>query len=313
MKAEKPGKGADRKQMKYICNTTDFYSDVPSAITLGKFEGLHRGHQKLIREIVRLQRKEHMQGIVFTIAPETKPSLLTVREKRNILERMGVDCMIKCPFVPEILGMEAEEFISSVLTDRLKAKYIVVGTDFRFGRGRSGDVRLLESLQKKYGYTLFVIEKECYEGREISSTYVKEALARADMDTVQTLLGFPYPVCGTVLHGKQLGRRIGMPTINQIPGHLKLLPPEGVYYSDVICGKLNCHGMTNIGYKPTVDGSFLGVETYLYGVDEELYGCEAEVCIRKFRRPEQKFPSVEALKLQMEFDIQAGKEFFRVN
>lgn len=298
-----------KRQMKYIENTTEVYSDVPSAVTLGKFDGLHRGHQKLINEILRLQ-KEQYYGIVFTIAPEHNPVLLTPQEKRSKLEDSGIDCMIRCPFVPEILGMEPETFVSDVLVNRLKAKYIVVGTDFRFGYKRSGDVSLLESLQEKYGFQLIVVEKECYCGREISSTYTKEALAASDMETVQMLLGFPYPVQGVILHGKQLGRRIGMPTINMIPEKNKLLPPEGVYYSDVALGGQLYHGVTNIGYKPTVDGSFLGVETYLYDIHKDLYGQEAEVRIRSFRRPERRFANVEELKTQMELDILSGKEFF---
>lgn len=305
--------GPGENQMKYLSDTTEFYSRMPSAVTLGKFDGLHRGHQKLIREIVRLQKDEGLYGIVFTIAPEHSPVLLTVREKQAILEKYGVDCMMRCPFIPEILGMEPEAFVSDVLVKKLKASYIVVGTDFRFGHNRCGDVNLLKALAEKYGYTLIVVEKECHEDREISSTYIKEALARGDMELVNTLLGFPYPVRQDIVHGKQLGRRIGMPTINQIPEERKLLPPQGVYFSDVVCRDLFCHGMTNVGYKPTVDGTFLGVETYLYDVKADLYGQEAEVSIRKFRRPEMKFSSVEELKTQMEQDILSGKEYFGVN
>lgn len=297
--------------MKYIHDPTEFYSDVPSAVTLGKFDGLHRGHQKLLRQIAKLQTRGYA-GIVFTIAPWDAPVLLTDREKREMLEAYGMDCMIRCPYTPEILSMEPEEFISRILVKNLKAKYIVVGTDFRFGYRRSGDAALLELLQKKYGYKVCVLDKECYQGREISSTYVREALAGADMELVNTLLGYDYIVRGVVQHGRQLGRKIGMPTINLIPEELKLLPPPGVYYSEVSCGDSSYHGVTNIGYKPTVDGSFLGVETYLYGTDQNLYGCEVEVRLLKFRRPECKFASVDELKEKMQSDISAGKEFFRV-
>lgn len=293
-----------------IHDTTDFRSDVPSAVTLGKFDGLHRGHQKLIREVLRLQDLG-CYGIVFTIAPEGAPALLTAREKRDMLEELGADCMIRCPYVPEILRMEPEEFVSGVLVERLKARYIVVGTDFRFGCGRSGDVGLLERLQGKYGFRAAVMEKEMSGERKISSTYVREALAAADMELVSHLLGYDYPVTGKVVHGKQLGRRIGMPTINQIPGTGKLLPPYGVYFSDVDAANgLHCRGVTNIGRKPTVDGSFVGAETYLYGVHEDLYGQDVRVRLRRFWRPEQKFASVDELKAQLGRDIQAGKDYF---
>lgn len=295
--------------MRYISETIDFSSQQPSAVTLGKFDGLHRGHQKLVHEILRLQ-KEGFYGIVFTIAPEHNSVLLTPDEKRRTLEDYGIDCMIRCPFVPEILSMEPERFVAEILVERLHAKHIVVGTDFRFGCNRTGDVKLLEELQLKYDFTLTVIKKECYGDREISSTYVREALAESDMELAGRLLGSWYPVYGVVQHGKQLGRRIGMPTINLVPESRKLLPATGVYYSDVTAGGRQYHGVTNIGYKPTVDGSFLGVETYLYGVDADLYGEDVKVSLRKFCRPEMKFASIEELKAQMEQDIRLGKEYF---
>ena len=302
-------KELDNRQMKYICDTTEFKSDHPSVVTLGKFDGFHRGHQKLLGEVKRLQG-EGYYGIVFTIAPDNTPVLLTPHEKRDVLEKWGIDCMIRCPFIPEILSMDPETFVEDVLSRKLKAAYVVVGTDFRFGHNRSGDVSLLEKLQDKYDYKLVVVEKECYGKREISSTFIKEALSDSQMELVQELLGFPYPIHGVIQHGKQLGRRIGMPTINMIPEQRKLLPPEGVYYSEVQTENLNCNGITNIGYKPTVDGSFLGVETYLYGVNENLYGQEARVSISTFCRHEKKFASVEALKAQMEQDIRSGEEYF---
>ncbi|MCD8015429.1 MAG: bifunctional riboflavin kinase/FMN adenylyltransferase [Lachnospiraceae bacterium] len=366
--------------MIYIQNTTDFYSAMRlcesapanqplSAVTLGKFDGLHRGHQKLLNRILQLQ-SDGYYGIVFSIAPEDRTALFTPEEKRHFLESYGVDCMIRCPFVPDILGMEPEAFIAEVLCRQLRAKYIVVGTDFRFGFQRKGDAAFLKKMQKKYNFTLIVEEKECYEGREISSTYIREALASADMELVRTLMGHWFPVEGTVLHGHQLGRKIGMPTINIRPDGYKLLPPPGVYYSDVIlkrdetsritndikntansdainvfderdtlsdlpdkkidgcdrvistdlqrtsdiyssgAGISTCHGITNIGYKPTVDGTFLGVETYLYGIHETLYGADVTVLLRHFRRPEQKFVSVEDLKAQMTQDIRSGEEYF---
>ncbi len=297
--------------MNYIHDTLDFCTEGNSAVMLGKFDGLHLGHQKLLREILRLQR-EGYYGIVFSIAPDDRPMLLTPDEKRRALERSGVDCLISCPFVPEILKMDPESFVDRVLVKALRAKYVVVGTDFRFGYRRSGDVKLLETLQDKYGYRLLVIDKECYEGREISSTYIRGALADAQMELVRRLMGEYYPVEGTILHGQRLGRSIGIPTINLIPQLCKLLPPPGVYFSDVRIGQLTSRGVTDIGFKPTVDGSFLGVETYLYDVSGDLYDREVRVSVRDFLRPEMKFDSVDELKSQMERDIISGKEYFGV-
>ncbi|MCD7842637.1 MAG: riboflavin biosynthesis protein RibF [Lachnospiraceae bacterium] len=297
-------------------------------MTLGKFDGLHRGHQKLLNEIQKLQA-EGYYGIVFAISPDDRTALLTSGEKRHMLEEQGMDCMIRCPFVPEILGMKPEEFISDVLIRQLNAKVIVVGTDFRFGYQRRGDVDFLKKMQQKYGYTLRVIEEERHDHRKVSSTWIREALSGADMGLVHDLLGFYFPVEGTVLHGRHLGHQIGIPTINIRPEPYKLLPPPGVYYSDVViygrsvvaapaddvssdADRRILHGVTNIGYKPTVDGTFLGVETWLYGIEEDLYGCNVRIQLRQFRRPEQKFTSVEELKAQMERDIKSGKEYFSV-
>ena len=298
--------------MIYINDTTEFYSEVPSVVTLGKFDGFHRGHQKLLREVKKLQEEQGLRGIVFTISSEKLPVLLSTDEKRWMVEQYGIDCMIRCPFVPEILSMDPETFVSEILIKKLQANYIVVGTDFRFGHQRTGDVRLLGALQQEYGFTLRVMEKECLGEREISSTYVKEALAGADMELVTELLGYPYLVKGTVQHGRKLGRKLGMPTVNLIPEDKKLLPPPGVYFSRTVCEGRTYFGMTNVGYKPTVDGSFLGAETYLFGTNQDMYEKELEVSLMKFRRQERKFDSVEELKAQMQKDIQAGKEYFRV-
>ncbi len=294
-----------------IHDTTDFHSPFPSVVTLGKFDGLHRGHQKLIREVLRLQDKG-LYGIAFTIAPEENPALLTPQEKGELFEAFGIDCMMRCPYVPEILGMEPEAFVSEVLVEQMKARYIVVGTDFRFGHRRRGDAALLEELQGKYGFRLIVVEKERHEGREISSTYIREVLSDADMELANCLLGYAYPVTGVVEHGQRLGRRIGMPTINLIPDRRKLLPPKGVYFSEVVSDRFRCRGVTNIGCKPTVGGEALGVETHLYGVREDLYGESMKVMLKHFRRPEQRFASVDDLKAQMQRDIQAGKAYFGI-
>lgn len=298
--------------MIYFDNTTDFSCDRPTAVTLGKFDGLHRGHRKLIGKVAGL-KAEGLSSVVFTLAPEERSYLLSPEEKREMIEQYNIDCMIRCPFVPEILGMEPETFVFEVLKNKLHARYVVVGTDWRFGHGRSGDVALLQQLQEKYDFQAVVVQKECLGDREISSTYVKEALADGEMELVESLLGYYYPVKGIVQHGQRLGRRLGMPTVNLIPEPGKLLPPCGVYFSDVYSGGMQYQGVTNIGYKPTVDGSFLGVETYLYDFHQDIYGREAEVRLRHFCRPEQKFDSIEALKTQMQKDIRFGKEYFRVS
>ena len=206
--------------------------------------------------------------------------------------------------------MEAEEFVKEVLVNRLHAKYIAVGKDFRFGYRRGGDVNLLLWLQKKYGFQVEVIEKERYGERDISSTYVKEALAIGNMELVNELLGYRFFVSGEVLHGRRIGRTLGMPTTNLVPTTKKILPPNGVYLSRTRIGDRVYGGVTNIGYKPTIGESFRGVETYIFNFDGDLYGENIEVELWKYKRPEMKFASVDALQAQMEADIDFGKEYF---
>ena len=206
--------------------------------------------------------------------------------------------------------MEAEDFVREILVNRLHAKSIVVGKDFHFGYKRGGDATLLLWLQKKYGFQVEVVEKEQYKGRDISSTYVKEALEAGNMELVNDLLGYRYFISGEVLHGRRIGRTLGMPTTNLVPSTKKLLPPNGVYLSRTRIGEQAYYGVTNIGYKPTIGETFRGVETYLFDFDGDLYGENIDVELWKFKRPEMKFDSVEHLKNQMQADIAFGKEYF---
>lgn len=296
--------------MEYMFGLDGFYIKEESAVTLGKFDGFHRGHQKLIGRI-RQMENESCKSVVFTLnSRRARGLLLTDEERREHLEKMGVSYLIDCPFVPEIAGMEPEEFVEKILVEKLHAKHLIVGEDFRFGCGRSGDCQTLLSLQKNYGFRVEVVPKEQYQGREISSTYVKEALERGNMELVQQLLGYSYYVSGEVLHGRKIGRTLGMPTTNLVPTTKKLLPPNGVYLSVTEVNEKRYPGITNIGYKPTVGADFRGVETYLFDFDGDLYGEMTRVELLRFERPEQKFDSLQELKERMYQDIAAGREYF---
>lgn len=296
--------------MEVFQGTTDFYIDGISAVTLGKFDGVHLGHQKLIRRIRALEDMG-ARSVVFALNARAGAQLFTPEEQKDVVERLGVSCLIQCPFVPKISGMGPEDFVEEILVRRLHAKYIVVGCDFRFGHQRKGDTEMLKRLGKLHGFAVEVMEKETYGEREISSTYVREALGAGRMDLVRELLGRPFAVKGVVRHGRRIGRTLGMPTVNLIPPEEKLLPPNGVYATKTCIDGCFYQGITNIGCKPTVDGSFRGVETYLFDVDMDLYGKEIVTELYSFERPEQKFPSLEALKNQMHRDISFGKEYFR--
>lgn len=282
--------------------------DDDTAVTLGKFDGLHRGHQKLIGRIRELE-KQNCKSVVFTLNRMEKGQILTDSERKRMAEKLGADYLLDCPLTPEIMRMEPEDFVEDILARRLHARYLVVGTDFRFGYQRRGDYRLLRELQQKYGFTVEVARKEQYHGRDISSTYIREELAAGRMETVSELLGYAFFVSGEVLHGR--GSSIhGLPTINLAATTRKLLPPNGVYATRTIIGKVSFPGITNIGCGLEGRKKFRGVETYLFDFERELLGENIEVQFLKFMRPERTFDSMEALRRQMDADIFSGKEYF---
>lgn len=303
--------------MRCIKEIEEIKSERQTAVTLGKFDGFHRGHQKLLFKL-REAREQDLCSVIFTfdtppkayLNGEPPKALLSGREKCDLAEKLQADWLIICPFTDEIRNMTAERFVKEILVDRLRAKKIVTGVDFRFGYQRSGDVDMLRRLSREYGYELSVLEKERDEGQVISSTLIRERLAEGDMERVNRLLGYPFHVTGEVIHGARLGRTIGMPTINLRPGADKLLPPNGVYASIVELEGRLYSGVTNIGYKPTVSGEHVrGVETYLQDASGDFYGKTAQVRFYKYQRPERKFDSVEELKRQMHRDAEQARQY----
>ena len=301
--------------MKIIKDTLDFSISEISAVTLGKFDGIHKGHQKLMRMILE-KRKQGLKSVVFTFGqmPGTVlcgkgRTILTGAERRKHLEGLGIDYMVECPFVPEIIQMEPETFVEKILVGQLHAKYIAVGPDFRFGHNRRGSVKLLKQLAPVFGYEVEVFEKECLEDKVISSTYVRYMLQNGEMETVEKLLGYPYYVSGTVVHGHAIGRKLGIPTLNLIPDDEKMLPPNGVYLTKTVFGQEEHLGITNVGVKPTISGEELkGIETHLFDYEGDLYGREVTVVFYAFERPERRFESLEDLKKQLREDVVWGKQ-----
>lgn len=305
--------------MKIINNTLDFSIPEISAVTLGKFDGIHKGHQKLMKKILE-KSSQGLKSVVFTFGqmPGTVfygkgRTILTREERQKHLETMGIDYMVECPFVPEIIHMEPEQFVEQILVGQLHAKYIAIGPDFRFGHERKGDKHLLKKLASVYGYEVEVLEKECLNDKVISSTYVRHMLETGEMETVRELLGYPYYVSGTVVHGHAIGRTIGIPTINLLPDDEKMLPPNGVYLTKTVWEKQECFGITNIGVKPTISGDEAkGIETHLFDFEGNLYDQELTVEFYAFERPERRFCSMEELREQLEKDVRWGKQYVNV-
>ena len=251
------------------------------AVTLGKFDGIHRGHRKLMDKILERKKETGVQAVVLAFVSDRK-TVLTNSERRDFLEHMGADILLECPLTSDIRHMKADTFVRQVLAGSLK-----------------------------YGFEVEILLKEMDGSRKISSTYIREELAKGNMEKVSSLLGFDYFVSGIVEHGRGMGRREFFPTANLIPLPEKLLPPNGVYITLSSFGQEIYPGITNVGYKPTVGENFIGVESYLFDCEKNLYGKNCTVEFRKFLRKEQRFSSYEALKEQIQKDIRMGEEYFR--
>lgn len=309
--------------MKIIQNQEKFIVDKPTAVAIGKFDGIHVGHRKLLTEIVE-QKKQGLLACVFTFDPSpavffgkgNAVELTTREEKRKLFEQMGIDVLVEFPMNERTAKISPETFVKEVLAGMLQAKYVAAGEDVSFGDKGAGNADLLKQLSETLGYQLSLISKVCYEGKEVSSTYVRECVEQGDMELAKALLGKPYSVEGEVLHGYKLGRKLDMPTTNMCPPERKLLPPFGVYFSKVSLWDEEKSdwdtygGITNIGLKPTVEAERkVGVETNIFDFEGDLYGRWVKVELLKFHRPEMRFENVEVLKAELHKDSQICRKY----
>ncbi|OUP64826.1 riboflavin biosynthesis protein RibF [Drancourtella sp. An177] len=306
--------------MQYITGLEQYKEKAGSAVTLGKFDGLHRGHRKLVERVMEhVEEEADLKSVVcFFDMTEFKArmhldgkKLMTNAERAFRLENR-VDYLVECPFL-SVKEMEAEQFIEQILCGVFHAKYIVVGENFRFGHERRGDTEMLKKYAKRYGYTIEVMENEMYGSRVVSSTYVREVMKTGDMYLVNRLLSYPYTIAGIVVKGDQQGREMGSPTMDIIPCEEKILPPKGTYICKIRSGGDWYQGVCNIGTKPTVaqnEERTLSAHLFCYEEKEEVYGREIIVQLYQYLRPERKFADVHALKNQIQDDIREGKRYF---
>ncbi len=307
--------------MEVIQGTTDFQLHDKTAVALGKFDGVHIGHRRLFKEVLG-QRSKGLRSCVFTFHPS--PAVLfgrsdgrvlsTAAEKRQIFERMGVEILIEFPLTVETADIAPEDFVRDFLYERMRARYIAAGEDVSFGRKGAGNASMLKRLGQELDLEVNLIEKVCAEGDEVSSSRIRACVEAGELERAGRLLGEPYTMAGRVVTGNRIGRTLGFPTVNLLPDPNKILPPSGVYYSRVRCGSECFRAISNVGCKPTVSAErIMGVESYLYDFDREIYGEEIEVALCSFRRAEQKFQDVEALREQLRADIEAGRLYHLQN
>jgi len=277
-----------------------------TAVTIGKFDGFHLGHQLLIDRLKKF--KDNGMRAAAVMIESGNPGLLLIEESKEICKRFGLDELLSLSFTDELRMMEPEDFVREILVGRFHAGAVVVGTDFRFGYQRKGSIEDLERFSKKYGFHFEAVSKLTVNDEIVSSTLIRDSLKEGNIELVNQLLGYTYSIKGIVEHGKHLGTTIGFPTINQIPDKMKLLPKFGVYKTSVVVNGKSYVGVTNVGVRPTIeDGDNVSVETYLLDFSEDIYGEMAEVEFQTFIRAEKKFDSLDKLITQLNDDIASVK------
>jgi riboflavin kinase / FMN adenylyltransferase len=291
-------------------------------LSIGNFDGFHRGHQALVARLREHAGRLGLPAVVQVFEPTPREffgagqapgRIATFRDKLVQLAGAGVARVLCVRFDRRLAEVSAGDYVEQVLVDRLGVKAVVVGDDFRFGAGRGGDLGLLQRLGARHGFVAEGLGTVAVAGERVSSTAVRAALAQADLARAGRLLGRPYALCGRVRRGLQLGRSLGMPTINVV---LRRQPALrlGVYVVRAQCGARNWDGVANLGVRPTLgaaaDGACL-LEAHLFGDPGTLYGQLVEVEFRKFLRPEQRFDSLDALAAQMQKDGAEAKAWLK--
>jgi riboflavin kinase/FMN adenylyltransferase len=289
----------------------------PTSVALGNFDGIHRGHRQVIQPILGLDNLTISTVVTFHPHPQEffakqRRALLTpIAEKAHYLSELGLQQLVLLPFNQELANLSPQAFVEEILVQRLQAQQISVGQDFCFGRQRSGTTVDLQAIAAQYGIPVQVAPLHICHGERISSSAIRHALCEGNLERANQLLGRPYSLLGKVIQGQQLGRTIGFPTANlQLPPE-KFLPCHGVYSVWVYCLSSGTQkplpGVMNLGNRPTVDGTKLSVEVHLLDWAGDLYGESLMVNLEGFLRPEQKFASLDELKVQIQADCDVAR------
>lgn len=288
-----------------------------SAVTIGNFDGLHRGHQAVLGQLVERARELELPSVVMSFEPTPReyfaghsapPRLLRFREKFEGLAAAGVDRLFCVRFGANVADMSAEDFIEDFLVAGLGVEYLVVGDDFRFGRNRAGDFGTLEAGGRNHGFEVTDTPSCIVDGVRVSSTGVREALGEGDLARAEELLGHRYAMTGRVVEGDRRGRRLGYPTANFKPGR-RVLPLGGVFAARVLgAAEHPVPAVVNLGTRPTVEGKEALLEAHLFDFEADLYGRRLTVEFVARLRDEERFDSLEALKAQMDADAALARQ-----
>lgn len=292
-------------------------------VTIGTFDGVHLGHQKIIQKLIELKKQKGGETLLFTFHPHPRKILFpnqtdlklitTTQEKCELLRQFGIDNVLIFPFTIEFSRMSAEDYISKIISHTLKTKLIVIGYDHRFGSNREGNINTLMEVAEKYNFEVEEISAHEINELNVSSTKIRKALEEGDIETANTFLGYTFFVSGIVVRGKQLGRTIGYPTANIfIEDKSKIIPKNGVYAVNIIVLNKVYQGMLNIGYNPTTDSdSAQKIEVNIFDFNENIYNQTVKIEFIKHLRNEVKFANLDELKNQLASDKIACKKIYQ--
>lgn len=283
-----------------------------TCVTIGNFDGVHKGHQTLMKKAIEYSKLNNLKSVVFTFAnhpvnyfkPGYVKNIITYDEKKTLLEDLGIDVLVNIPFGVEMTEISAEDYVQNILIDKLHVKKLIVGHDFTFARKREGNVEVLKKLSTEKGFELEIVTPVLVDGKRVSSTDIRAMIAEGDVSGAEKLLGRYFAVEGIVIRARQIGRTIGFPTANLDVDKNMVIPQKGIYATIAkIDNRVFC-GATSIGTNPTVNGKGLSIETYILDFDEDIYDQRLRIEFVERMRDEIKFDSVEGLKEQLTEDVE---------
>lgn len=298
--------------MNVVNGIENYKANSKSILTIGTFDGVHLGHQKIITSLVTKAKKKSLQANILTFFPHPRMVLQkesnlklidTLEEKQNLLSELGIDNLIIQPFSKEFSKLTAIEFTRDVLVNELGMSALMIGYDHRFGKNREASVEDLITYGQSYNFEVTVIPAQDIFSITVSSTKIRDAIKISNFKKVNQFLGRPYELNGKVIKGNGVGRTIKYPTANiEIKEIYKLIPPKGVYLVKIYLGENEFSGMMNIGNRPTINGLNQTIEVHIFDFDKDIYGKNLKVCFLKKIRKEKKFDSLPSLKSQLKKD-----------
>jgi len=307
--------------MEQIATTTKFNSNTQSVITIGTFDGVHVGHRAIMQRLVGSAKELGLVSVLLTFFPHPRMVLQknsdiklinTLAEKKQLLENNGLDYFVVEPFTYEFSRLTALQYVRDILVGQLKAKKIIIGYDHRFGRNRNADIQDLKKYGVEFGFEVEEISAQQLDEVSVSSTKIRKALAKGDINTANTYLGYPFTITGTVTKGKAIGRTIGYPTANlHVPQTYKLIPKNGVYVVKSIIQNTITYGITSIGTNPTVGGTAKSIETFFLDTNTDLYNKQLQLQFLQHIREEATFKDLEDLKKAIQKDEAFARDYIQ--